>query len=574
MNNKKILSVILARGGSKGIKKKNIKLINNHPLISYSITAALNSKLIHNLIVSSDSKEIISIAKTYGADAPFVRPKNLSGDKVPSVTALKHAVLSAEKFYKTKFDFIIELPCVSPLRDHDDIDTALNLLIKKNYDSVISYVNTGEKHPTRLKRIKKNQVTAFCKDYPEPDIGSRRQDFESCYIRNGAIYAMSRKTLIEDNSRNGKKSFPYIMRDDKSINIDAKFDFTMAEMLIEKGYCNNHPKKIFRVNNFKLSVIKKNLLVTSPMQFIDKTKKNLEKRYNTNYAYNINFKKLKKIIVNYDAWICHPAPKFKINEKILSLAKKLKVISTPSTGTNHIDVNYCEKNNINVSSIRNNHYIKDIKASSEFTFLLMISSFKNLHQGILNGKIGNWRENEEYLRGNQLYKKKVGIIGFGRIGSNVAKYAAAFGMNINTYDPYKKVKNKKVKQYNNLSNMLKVCDAIIISIHLNKKNYKFFDEKKFKELKKDTILINTSRGEIIDENALIKNFKKKKIKFLATDVVCGEHNLPLKKSKIFSLASNKNVNITPHMAGLTYESEEIAANIAIKNLDIFFKNEK
>ena len=251
MNKKKILAVILARGGSKGIKKKNIKLINNHPLISYSIAASSNSKLINNLIVSSDSKEIINVAKEYGADAPFVRPKNLSGDKVPSVTALKHAVLSAEKFYKTKFDFIIELPCVSPLRDHEDIDAVLNLIIKKNYDSVISYVDTGEKHPTRLKRIKKNKVTAFCKDYPESDIGSRRQDFEPCYIRNGAIYAMNRKTLIENNSRNGKKSFPYIMSDNKSINIDAKFDFTIAEMLIEKGYCNNHPKKTFKLNNFK-----------------------------------------------------------------------------------------------------------------------------------------------------------------------------------------------------------------------------------------------------------------------------------------------------------------------------------
>jgi len=118
-----------------------------------------------------------------------------------------------------------------------------------------------------------------------------------------------------------------------------------------------------------------------------------------------------------------------------------------------------------------------------------------------------------------------------------------------------------------------VCDAIIISIHLNKENYKFFDNKKFKNLKKDVILINTSRGEIIDENALIKNFNRKTIKFFATDVVCNEHNLPLKKSRIFSIASNKNVNITPHMAGLTYESEEIAANIAVKNLDIFFKND-
>ena len=122
--------------------------------------------------------------------------------------------------------------------------------------------------------------------------------------------------------------------------------------------------------------------------------------------------------------------------------------------------------------------------------------------------------------------------------------------------------------------MLKISDAIIISIHLNKKNYKFFDNKKFKYLKDDVILINTSRGEIMDEKALINNYKSKKIKFYAADVVCNEHKLPAQKSEIFSIASNKNVNITPHMAGLTYESEEIAANIAIKNLQNFFLNEK
>ena len=574
MKSNKILAVILARGGSKGIKKKNIKLINNHPLISYTITAALNSKLINKLIVSSDSKDIINAAKEYGADAPFIRPKNLSGDKVPSVTALKHAVISAEKFYKTKFDLIIEMPCVSPLRDHVDIDTALNLLIKKKYDSVISYVNTGEKHPTRLKRIKNNKVTAFCKDYPEPDIGSRRQDFESCYIRNGAIYAMNRKTIVENNSRNGIKSFPYIMNDNKSINIDAQFDFTMAEMLIEKGYCNNYPKKVFKMKDFKISYSKKNLLITSPMHFIKDTKKKLEKKYNAYFAYNINLEQLKMIIGNFDAWICHPAPKFKINSKILSYAKNLKLISTPSTGTNHIDLDYCKKKNISISSIRSDDSIKDIKASSEFTFSLMMAAFKKLHQGILNGKAGNWRENEKYLRGNQLYNKKIGIIGYGRIGSNVGKYAASFGMDVNAYDPYKNIKNKNVKQHKKLNNMLKISDAIIISIHLNKKNYKFFDNKKFKYLKDDVILINTSRGEIMDEKALINNYKSKKIKFYAADVVCNEHKLPAQKSEIFSIASNKNVNITPHMAGLTYESEEIAANIAIKNLQNFFLNEK
>ena len=97
---KNCLAVILARGGSKGIKNKNIKEINNHPLISYSIYAALKSKYIDKIIVSSDSNKIRNIAKVYGAEAPFKRPRIYSGDKVPSVTALKHAVVQTEKIYK------------------------------------------------------------------------------------------------------------------------------------------------------------------------------------------------------------------------------------------------------------------------------------------------------------------------------------------------------------------------------------------------------------------------------------------------------------------------------------------
>ena len=89
-----------------------------------------------------------------------------------------------EKFIGKKFDYVIELPCVSPFRDSNDIDSALEKLIKSKCDSVISYVNTGEKHPTRLKRIKNHLVSDFCKEYPEPKRGSRRQDFEPCFIRN------------------------------------------------------------------------------------------------------------------------------------------------------------------------------------------------------------------------------------------------------------------------------------------------------------------------------------------------------------------------------------------------------
>ena len=127
-NKKKVLGVILARSGSKGIKEKNIKKLGGHPLISYSIYAGLNSKNISKLIVSTDSKKIAKIAKNYGAETPFLRSKVLAKDKVPSKDALRDAVLKAEQIYNTKFEYVIEIPAVAPLRTGKDIDKALNLL--------------------------------------------------------------------------------------------------------------------------------------------------------------------------------------------------------------------------------------------------------------------------------------------------------------------------------------------------------------------------------------------------------------------------------------------------------------
>ena len=159
INNKNCLAVILARGGSKGIPKKNIYKINDHPLISYSIEAAKNAEKIDKIVVSSDSDEILKISKKYGVHKVVKRPKHLSNDRATSADALYHAVLESEKIFKKKFDYIIELPCVSPLRDHNDINEALKILSTNKYDSVVSYVDTGEKHPIRLKRIKNKKIT-------------------------------------------------------------------------------------------------------------------------------------------------------------------------------------------------------------------------------------------------------------------------------------------------------------------------------------------------------------------------------------------------------------------------------
>ena len=199
MSKLNVLAVIQARSGSKGVKNKNIYKLNGHPLLAYTIYAAKKCKFITNLIVSTDSTNYSIIAKKYGADVPFIRSKKISGDKVFSVTSLHYAVKKTEKIFKKKYDLVIELPCVSPLRTHDDISNCINLLIKNpTADSVVSVTSTGEKHPTRLKKIINNYIHDISRDFPEKGQNSRRQDLKpDSFIRNGAIYLMHRDVLIK-----------------------------------------------------------------------------------------------------------------------------------------------------------------------------------------------------------------------------------------------------------------------------------------------------------------------------------------------------------------------------------------
>mgnify|MGYP003667134515 CR=1 FL=1 len=228
----KILGIIQARGGSKGIPKKNIKEINGKPLISYTIEEAKKSKMFTHLVVSTDSEEIAAIAKEHGASVPFMRPDELAEDHVWSRDALKHAVLASEEHYGVTYDYVVELPCVCPLRKDIHIKEAISKLIDTGADSVISVNDMTDKHPTRMKRIVDDKIEDFCSEYPEGDAG-RRQDLEPCYIRNGGIYSMTRDTLINDFTRHGKDSRAYVMNNSNSVNIDTMIDFKLAEVLLK-----------------------------------------------------------------------------------------------------------------------------------------------------------------------------------------------------------------------------------------------------------------------------------------------------------------------------------------------------
>lgn len=226
-----ILGVTLARGGSKSIKKKNIKNLCGKPVLYYTIMEALKSKFLTHYIVSTDNKEIKDIAEKCGAEVPFMRPKELSTDKSSSVSALQHAVKFMEKAENLQFDFVIEIMCTNPLKLVEDIDACILKLIQKKSDSVIAVHKLEDHHPARIKKIINDRIEDFCvEEKPE----SRRQDLKpDAYIRSGSIYALKRNHLMKEGLRYGsKESRPYILPNERAVNLDTIYDFSIAEQMI------------------------------------------------------------------------------------------------------------------------------------------------------------------------------------------------------------------------------------------------------------------------------------------------------------------------------------------------------
>jgi len=227
----KILGVVPARGGSKGIPQKNIKLLLGKPLIAYTIIEALKSKLLTKVIISSDDRKIIRIVKKYGGEAPFVRPKELATDKSLALPVIQHAVRKMEKIEKIKYDYVVMLQPTTPLRTAEDIDQALKKLIKTKADSVISVVNVEANHPWRMKKIVNDRLVDYGKEEVE---NMPRQSLPPVYIRSGDIYAVKRKVLMADNTFRGKDCRPYLMSEGGTVNIDSEIDFKLAEILLSK----------------------------------------------------------------------------------------------------------------------------------------------------------------------------------------------------------------------------------------------------------------------------------------------------------------------------------------------------
>ena len=225
----RILGIIPARGGSKGIPGKNIRDLAGKPLIAWTIEAALNSRVCERLIVSTDDPEIAAVAREFGADTPFLRPPSLSSDTATSLSVVEHALDWMNDTGKEKFSHVLLLQPTSPFRTGEDIQNAVT--IAKKTDAAVVSVCEPQHHPYLFKIIREDGTLGNL--MPESTQSSRRQDFPPVYALNGVIYIISVNCLKKEKTFTPEKTVPYIMPPERSLDIDTPWDFFLAEQIMQ-----------------------------------------------------------------------------------------------------------------------------------------------------------------------------------------------------------------------------------------------------------------------------------------------------------------------------------------------------
>jgi len=231
INGKTILAIITARGGSKGLPKKNIMDLCGKPLITWSIEAGLASKFVDEVMVSTDSEEIADVACQAGASIPYIRPAQLATDTATSVDVIKHAVSFYENTLQKHYDYIILLEPTSPLREKDDIDSMLEKItdLDKDFDAIVSLGEVHE-HPSIMKKVANKEISAYCDDLV---ITSRRQDNDVAFFPYGVAYIVKTKTLFDENTIYPKRTTYHIIKRYQCYEIDDYYDFLAIENVMK-----------------------------------------------------------------------------------------------------------------------------------------------------------------------------------------------------------------------------------------------------------------------------------------------------------------------------------------------------
>jgi CMP-N-acetylneuraminic acid synthetase len=227
------VTLIPARGGSKGIPGKNIKPLAGKPLIAWTLEAARAVGRLRRVIVSTDDEAIANVARQWGAETPFLRPARLAQDDSTQVDVAEHALGWLEEKQSDRPDYLLLLQPTSPLRTSGDIEQALSLALKQTADAVLG-VCEARPHPHLARRIAEDGTL---RDFvPQARPCPRRQDLPPAYCVNGAIYLIRREVLLRERTFHPARAYPYVMPQERSLDIDDPWDWRLAEFLLSEAH--------------------------------------------------------------------------------------------------------------------------------------------------------------------------------------------------------------------------------------------------------------------------------------------------------------------------------------------------
>ena len=312
---------------------------------------------------------------------------------------------------------------------------------------------------------------------------------------------------------------------------------------------------------------KPRILVTAEMEHLPATKAILEPACNVVYAPNITDADLLATISEYDAIVTNLRQI--IDKSILDAAPNLRLIATPSTGTDHIDVEYAESKGIVTQSIKCDYdVLKTITSTAEHAFLLMLSCLRKLPFAFDSVRHGKWARDE--FMGREAEGRIVGILGYGRLGEIFSRLAHGFGMTVIACDPHKTISDSWVKQLE-MDELLQTAEIISLHIHLTSETEKLIGQREFDLMRNGVYLINTSRGKLIDENALLNALKSGKVKCAGIDVLSNELTGEINSDPLVEFSkTHDNLIITPHIGGMSSDAQEKAfRHMANKLVDFF-----
>lgn len=304
------------------------------------------------------------------------------------------------------------------------------------------------------------------------------------------------------------------------------------------------------------------ILCLTPIKHIVGAWENLQKCGTVEYLPNAGFVDAHSMVISYRPDVLFVNPNqmtYRIDSRLMC---GVKIVCTASTGTNHIDVDYCQKNGIDIISLaRDYKTIEKISSTAEHAFALTLSLIRMIPSAFDSVKSFQWVSNN-YI-GRQLNSLTAGVVGYGRLGRMYANYCSAFGMRVIVCDPY-----KKIEAYENtdLHSLMGQTDIVSLHVHLSSETRHLISRKSLLCSNSSGIyIINTSRGDIVNEGDIIKFLENKRVSGYAADVVSDELG-NIANSEIIRRIKDLNIIITPHIGGATREAQQIAYNTVIERL--------